>query len=76
MPANANLPPEAIIDMPVSLPPDELKHRVAQIMAIALYRAKLSWLPGEKIVARDLEGAATFMIGALAGMKQAENASN
>ena len=46
---------------------DEMQAFIAQQMAMALYRAKLPWLPGEKIVVGDLERAAAFLMGALAG---------
>lgn len=59
-----------------TMPPQELRRHVAEVMAQGLYRAKLPWLPGEKIVAGDLDGVASFLIGALMGLESAQKRSN
>ncbi len=56
-----------------SMPPQALRKHVATLIARGLYQAKLPWLPGEKIVAGDLEGVANFVIGGLIGLEQADH---
>lgn len=53
------------------MPPEELVEHVATLMATGLYRAKLPWLPGEKIKKDDLKGTATFVIGGLLALQKA-----
>ena len=64
------------VDLKFDMPPDELKKHVARLIAVALYRAKLPWLPGEKIKAGELEGVANFVIGGLLGMQTEEKKGN
>ena len=56
-----------------TMPPAELRRHVATLIAQGLYKAKLPWLPGEKIVQGDLEGVASFVIGGLMGLEQAQH---
>lgn len=69
----ADLP---FVDMRFTMPPAELRRHVAALIAQGLYGAKLPWLPGEKIVAGDLEGVANFVIGGLLGMRAEESGNN
>lgn len=58
------------VNIKITMPPAELRKYVANLVAQGLYQAKLPWLPGEKIVAGDLEGVANFVIGGLLGMER------
>ena len=59
-----------------TMPPQELRKHVANLIARGLYGAKLPWLPGEKIVATDLEGVANFVIGGMMGLEAQEKKQN
>jgi hypothetical protein len=63
---------KSIISMDFNMPPDELKQHVAHLIAVGIYRARLPWLPGEKIKQSDLIGVATFVIGGLMGLESEE----
>lgn len=56
-----------------TMPPAELRKHVATLIARGLYSARLPWLPGDKIVAGDLEGVANFVIGGLMGLEKAQH---
>ena len=55
------------VSITLSMDFEEMQDFVARAMALALYRARLPWLPGEKISADDLRKPATFLMGVLAG---------
>ena len=60
----------------INMPPEELVKRVATLLAVGLYRAKLPYLPGDKIKAGDLEGVAAFVLGGLVATERGLGRAN
>jgi len=46
---------------------DELHNFITRALAQSLYRARLPWLPGERINVTDLAKPAAYLMGVLAG---------
>ena len=64
------------VSIEFDMPPEELRKHVAALISIGLYRARLPYIPGDKIKASDFEDVANFVIGGLLGMQQAKNKGN
>lgn len=60
----------------INMPPEELVKRVATLLAVGLYRARLPYIPGDKIKAGDMEGVATFVLGGLVATERGEGRVN
>jgi hypothetical protein len=60
----------------INMPPEELVKRVATLLAVALYRARLPYIPGDKIKAGDLEGVAAFVLGGLVATERGLEKAN
>ena len=70
--------PDAKPTMPteISLPPEEMVKKVAALLAVGLYKARLPYIPGEKIRAGDLDGVAAFLLGGIAAMERGQGKAN
>jgi hypothetical protein len=69
-------PDSPAFSVTIPLSPKDLKDRVAALLAVGLYRARLPYIPGEKIKAGDLDGVAEFILGGLLGLEKASNSVN
>lgn len=61
-----NGPQNEKIDVNFAMPLDEFVEKLSAALAIALYRAKLPYIPGDKIKASDLRGVAANVGGVIA----------
>lgn len=60
----------------ISLPSEELIKHVATTLAVGLYRARLPYIPGDKIKADDLQGVAALVLGSIAAFERGQGKAN
>lgn len=68
--------PNPFMPTEISMPPEELVKKVAALLAVGLYRARLPYIPGDKIKAGDLDGVAVFLLGGLAAAERGAGKAN